>query len=174
MILTPEHFPLVEALIRSVHAYTEGHYDIDRGLYWIKNSYLSQNNGQFLFGSFDGEELISICGLRTGFPDKDSACISNVFYQVRSMKLKQKVRASEEAYKYAFDHGYKKVFTAMKTKQYHSQWNLVTRYSDFLRSLKVKEIEVIKADSESPHDWVNSLLGRSRHSVDYSVREATR
>jgi hypothetical protein len=173
MILTLEHFPLVEALIRSVHHHTEGHYDLDRGLYWIKNSYLSQVNGQYLFGSFDGDELISICGLRTYFPDKDSACISNVFYQVKSMKLKQKVLASEEAYKYAFDLGLKKVFSTMKTHQYKSQWDLVTRYSPFIDSLTIKEIEIIKANHESPHDWVNSMLGRTKHSVDYSVREAS-
>lgn len=173
MILTSEHFPLVEALIRSVHSYTEGHYDLERGLYWIKNSYLSQINDQLLFGSFDGDELISICGLRMNFPDQDSACISNVFYQVRSMKLKQKVLASEEAYRYAFDQGLRRVYTAMKSHQYHSQWNLVTRYSPFLMSLTIKEVETIKAHHESPHDWVNSLLGRSKHAVDYSVREAT-
>lgn len=172
MILTHEHYPMVEQLIRSVHHHTGGHYDIERGLHWIKNSYLARENNQLLFGSFDADELVSICGLRMNFPDHHSACISNVFYQVKYLNLKQKVKASEEAYKYAFDHGAKKVYTAMKSDQYVSQWNLVTRYSDFLRSLKIREVEVIRANQESQHDWVNSLLGRMKHSVDYSVREA--
>lgn len=173
MILSLDHYSLVEELIRSVHHQTDGHYDIERGLYWIKTSYLARANHQLLFGSFDGDELLSICGLRLNFPDPQSACVSNVFYRSKSLKFKKKVEASEEAYRYAFDNGCRRVLTAMKSSKYIGQWNLVTRYSDFLRSLNVTELHVIKANNEATEDWIKSLLGRQIHSVDYSIREAS-
>jgi hypothetical protein len=173
MRLNLTHYDQVLNLLLENQSRTINGYDFEKGLEWIRKTFLTQVPNHFIFGSFHEGELVSICCLMTQFPGKGWGYIGNTFYKPKFTKERLKVLASEEAYQTAVQLGCTTVISCVLEKRYKSQWHLVTRYSDFLKSFEIEPLLTIPVGTYPHQPWLQFILGYHACPETCVIRKAT-